>query len=204
MKKIFSGCLTVIILFFVLIIVIGSCSNGSDDKEDTKNTSTESTQKNNVKEEKKTVSKDTSVEKKKESKKEKTYKIGDVVKISKIAVKAKSTTTATTISSETAKGIYYIVEVTTANKGTKAITVSDNAFKLINGDKEYEGDSYATSIYNNDKGMNTSYFLEQINPDMKISGYIVFDIPKDVAKKELKLRVKPNMFLSDKADIVLK
>lgn len=196
MKKFFSGCLTIIIIFIVLGIIIGACSNGSDDKEDNKATSTST---NNTKEEKKAVSKDTTDEKKEAP--AKTYKIGDSVKVGKMQYKVKSISVTDQVGPSAlptkASGQYVVIEVSVKNNGDEAVTVDSNFFKLLKEKKTFDADSAGSMSANQSENGNidNSFFLQNVNPESEISGKVVFDVADSVAKsKDLKLQVQTGAF----------
>lgn len=209
MKKIFNGCLTIIVLFIVLGIVIGACSSDGDKEKTKDETTSESINKSDsTKDEKKEVTAETT---KKETKKEKTYKIGDVVKVGKMQYKVKSVSTAKevgpTYGKSTAGDKYVVIEVTVKNNGDKAVTVDSNFFKLLKGDKTFEADAAASMSANQgeDGNIDNSFFLQKVNPESKISGKVVFDVADSVAKsKDLKLQVQTGAWGTETESIILK
>lgn len=119
---------------------------------------------------------------KKESKKEekpakevKTYNISDEVNVGDVMYVVNGIETATNVGGEygqNSKGTYLIVSVSVTNNGSEALSVSDDFFILKNDGKEYKSDAMA-AIYAND---DSSFFLESINPDLTMSGKIIFDV----------------------------
>ena len=105
------------------------------------------------------------------------------------------TTTATLGSSYTAKtaqGIYEVVNVTIKNGGKSTATINSSDFKITDS----QGRSYDPST----DGMTakemadgkTSFFLQQVQPGLNVTGDLVFDIP--ATDTGLKLLVQGSMF----------
>ena len=96
------------------------------------------------------------------------------------------------------QGTFLLVDVTVLNKGTEAITVDSSFFKLKAGEKTYEADGGA-GIYANE---DTGFFLEQVNPDLSITGTVVFDVTDEViANPELILNVQSGAFGTEQGQI---
>jgi hypothetical protein len=88
--------------------------------------------------------------------------------------------------SHQANGIYHFFRVDLLNNGKKSIVVDSSMFTLVAPDgTTYDSDPTA-ALYSR---MNNSLFLEKLNPGSEIHGYVVFDIPPDVKKSNLVLRV---------------
>ena len=105
----------------------------------------------------------------------KTYNISDEVNVGNVMYVVNGIETATNVGGEygeNSKGTYLIVSVSVTNNGSEALTVSDDFFVLKNDGKEYKSDAVA-AIYAND---DSSFFLESINPDLTMSGKIIFDV----------------------------
>ncbi|MFG3610903.1 DUF4352 domain-containing protein [Rummeliibacillus stabekisii] len=207
MKKIFSGCLTIIVIFIVLGVIIGACSNDSDDKADNTNKTATSTEK---KEGKKAVSKDTT-QKSKETKKAKEYKIGDTVKVGKMQYKVNSISLADQVGPSAlptkASEKFVVIEVSVKNNGDKAVTVDSNFFKLLKENKTFEADSAGSMSANQSESgdIDNSFFLQEVNPESQISGKVVFDVANTVAQsKDLKLQVQTGVFGTETEVIKLK
>lgn len=81
----------------------------------------------------------------------------------------------------TAQGVYLILNVTYQNNSNEATTVDTSFFKLKYGEKTYEADSSASMYANSNDDGSTSFFLEQVNPDMSVTGQVVFDVTEEVA-----------------------
>lgn len=118
----------------------------------------------------------------KESKKEeqpaeevKAYNISDEVNVGDVMYVVNGIETATNVGGEygqNSKGTYLIVSISVTNNGSEALSVSDDFFVLKNDGKEYKSDAMA-AIYAND---DSSFFLESINPDLTMSGKVIFDV----------------------------
>lgn len=207
MKKIFSGCLTIIVIFIVLGVIIGACSNDSDDRAGNTNKTATSTEK---KEGKKAVSKDTT-QKSKETKKAKEYKIGDTVKVGKMQYKVNSISLADQVGPSAlptkASEKFVVIEVSVKNNGDKAVTVDSNFFKLLKENKTFEADSAGSMSANQSESgdIDNSFFLQEVNPESQISGKVVFDVANTVAQsKDLKLQVQTGVFGTETEVIKLK
>ena len=120
---------------------------------------------------------------------EKTYSVGDLVNVGTVSYLVNGIDTATNIGGEygqNSKGTYLLVNVTVTNNGDEALTVDNSLFKLLNDGKEYDSDS-AAGIYAND---DSSFFLESVNPELSLTGNVVFDVSDtviDSSTKQLKV-----------------
>lgn len=171
--------------FWVLaVIVIGAIGANSGE-----NTNTETTTAP-AQEQQKEQNSGGQQEAKKEEKKEqvKEYKVGDVVPVEKFEYKVNSIKTAKKIGNEfmnkTTNGQFLIINVTIKNNDKEARIIDTSLFKIIDSQgREFEpladGDVYVN--------VNTSFFLEEVNPNLSRTGNIVFEMPKDA--KGLKLEV---------------
>jgi len=95
-----------------------------------------------------------------------------------------------------AQGQFVLVHMTVKNIGDEAQTLFGDNQTLFIGGKEYSADTEA-GIYLDD----SKSFIEEINPGNKLTGVVVFDVPKS-AKKFDKIEVHDSMF-SGGADIDL-
>lgn len=68
---------------------------------------------------------------------------------------------------------FVIIPLTIKNVSNEAINLDSNSFRILNGDKTYNG----TKLLMGDKGLNYT----SINPDTIIEKEIYFDLPDDVA-----------------------
>ena len=92
-----------------------------------------------------------------------------------------------------ASGKYIVLNVTYRNNGNEAVTIDSSFFKLKRGDKTYEADSAASMSANQGENgaIQNSFFLQEVNPDMEISGRVVFDVAPEVAEAtDLQLQVQ--------------
>ncbi|WP_404427333.1 DUF4352 domain-containing protein [Ureibacillus chungkukjangi] len=107
----------------------------------------------------------------------------------------------------TASGKYLVLDVTLKNNGNEAITVDSSFFKLTRGEKTYESDSAASMSANQgeDGTIQNSFFLQEVNPDMEITGKVVFDVAPDVAEAtDLQLQVQTGFWGTETGTINLK
>jgi hypothetical protein len=121
------------------------------------------------------------------------YKLNDEVKAGNIAYIVSEVKKSTKIGQneylqKTTENEYLIVKVKVTNNDKDTRTVDTNLFKL----KDAEGKEYSAmadaDLYVNP---NNSFFLAQVNPGTSKSGYIVFEIPKNL--KDLKLQVSSGL-----------
>ena len=214
--------------WFILIIVIifvpgfargfgqGFSQGLSDDKSSqtsTKTNSSDQVTKSNEPEKTKTseaLKEDTVSEASKEDKGTKgkaattKHKMGETVKVGDVeyVVNSKSTTqkVGDELLGKTAKGTYLIVNVTVKNASKKAMRVTSDYFKLLNGDTEYSDDDTA-GLYSNKDG---DFFLSEVNPGNSITGNIVFDVNDDVVNSyDLQLQVQTGFWGTEKGTISL-
>lgn len=171
------------IWFWVLaIIVVGAIGGGLGEDEDNtasepETTPAETTAKEEPKKEEK--------KKEKPAEEAKMYNISDEVNVGKVMYVVNGVETADNVGGEygeNAKGTYLIVDVTVTNNGEEALTVDDNLFVLKNEGKEYKSDAVAGMSANE----NGSFFLESINPDLSMSGKVVFDVSDAVIESSTK------------------
>lgn len=120
---------------------------------------------------------------------EETYSVGDLVNVGDVSYLVNGIDTATNVGGEygqNSKGTYLLVNITVTNNGDEALTVDNSLFKLLNDGKEYDSDS-AAGIYAND---DSSFFLESVNPELSLTGNVVFDVSDtviDSSTKQLKV-----------------
>lgn len=108
-----------------------------------------------------------------------TYGIGQVVRVGDVEFTVNGIESAPNVGGEwgkTSKGTYLIVDLTVTNKGNESLSVDNSFFKLKNNDKAYESDASAGMYANEDE----SFFLSSINPDVSMSGKVVFDVSQEV------------------------
>ena len=106
-----------------------------------------------------------------------------------------------------ASGKYVVLDVTYKNSGNEAVTLDASFFKLVRGEKTYESDSMASMSANQgeDGTIQNSFFLQEVNPDMEITGKVVFDLAPDVAEAtDLQLQDQTGLFGTETGIINLK
>jgi hypothetical protein len=186
LKKFFKfGCLGIIGIIVLIIVIAVVSSGGSDSTETTPNTTEEtSSGETKTKEEVAVVA-----------------GMGEVVPVGDVEFTVNSTSTGTNVGGEygvDSQGTFLLVDVTVTNKGAEAITVDSSFFKLNAGGKTYESDSSA-GIYANE---DTGFFLEQVNPDLSITGTVVFDVTDEViANPDLLMNVQSGIFGTEQGQI---
>lgn len=130
-------------------------------------------------------------------------KIGEVTKVGDVEYIVNSKSISQNVGGEygkTANGSYLILNVTVKNSGKKSITVTNDFFKLLKGDTEYETDSVA-GMYANEEG---KFFLSELNPENSITGNVVFDLNAETANaSELVLQVQTGVWGTQKGKINL-
>jgi hypothetical protein len=192
MKKFFKF-VGIGVLALIILGVVGAMFGEGDDTTTTTAPKTEDVAKQDT----------TDAEPKAEPKKEeKVAKIGDTLKVGDVEFKITKRTEATNVGGEfgqNAKGKYLILETTVTNRGKEAITIDSSFFKLLADGKEYESDGTA-SIYANEQ---VEFLLTQLNPDVSMSGKVVFDIPSDMIGKPLILQVQTGFFGTETGKIEL-
>lgn len=94
-----------------------------------------------------------------------------------------------------AQGTYLVVNVTYENNGNESTTVDTSFFKLKYGEKTYDSDGTASLYANSQDDGSTVFLLEQVNPDMSVTGDIIFDVTDEVANATgLQLQVQTGFF----------
>ncbi|MBU8728235.1 DUF4352 domain-containing protein [Bacillus pumilus] len=173
-----------LVLFLALGLTFALAACGS---EDTSSANSSESSKETKKEDKK---------KNKDAKMNTNVKVGDMV----YNIKSKSTSdkVGPTIAQRTANGKYLIIEAKLRNSGNDKITVDASFFKLKRGKKTYEADSTANISIDN------SFLMKQLNPDVEMTGKIIFDVPPKVAEaNDLKLEVQAGVFSTQTGTIKL-
>ncbi len=193
--------------WFILIVVLiafgvikGGSGNNSSQKPTTSNSSSQVTSS------KETVQTSASEETKNTEEKTTTkaeHKIGEIVKVGDVEYVVNSKSLSQNVGGDygkTANGIYLIVNVTVKNTGKKSITVTDDFFKLLKGDTEYETDG-AAGLYANEEA---KFFLSELNPENSITGNVVFDLSNETANASgLQLQVQTGIWGTQKGKISL-
>ncbi|WP_084599530.1 DUF4352 domain-containing protein [Pontibacillus chungwhensis] len=177
MKKLFSGCLTIIGAIVVIGIIIAVATGGDDST----TTSTEGT------------SNDQPKEKTKEEQTE-TIGIGETATIDDIGFTVTNAESKTTIEGSdeytepvTTDNQFIVLDVTINNGKSEAITTDSEFFTLVSNDgTEYspKNDGDLMMVIPTDKML----FFEEINPGLKKEGMIVFEVGSDVQMSDLTLK----------------
>jgi hypothetical protein len=105
-----------------------------------------------------------------------------------------------------AKDTFVVVDLTVKNSGDKEVTIDSSFFKLLDGSKTLSADSSASMSANQDESgqITNSFFLQQLNPDVEMSGKVVFDVSADqAASQSTKLKVQTGSFGTQTAEIKL-
>ena len=167
------------ILAVVVILIAIDSLGGNDDK------STSSNKTNNASSQKAASS--TSAKAKTETKKEETYSMNQDVKVGDMVYNVSSKEVAKQVGPSVfptdAKDTFLVVTLTVTNKGNEAVTVDSSFFKLKEGDKTFDADASASMSANQDESgqITNSFFLQKLNPDVSLSGKIVFDVSESQA-----------------------
>lgn len=126
----------------------------------------------------------------------KSAKVGDTVNDGDLAFTVQFVDNSQTIggvyTQKTAQGTYYILTVKIQNNGkdTKTINASDFTVVDSQGRKyDYSNDGQTAMEMSNG---NTSFFLQQIQPSLSVTGKIVFDVPQTATG--LKLMAQGDIF----------
>lgn len=135
------------------------------------------------------------------------FKIGDVADAGDMTYKVKSVKTASTVGpdflEEKAKGKYVVVALDVTNNSNESVLVSSSFFKLKSGDKTFEADSMASFSANSDEDVD-NFLGEELNPDLSMTGYIVFDVSEKVAKaKDNIFQAQTGFWGTETVDILL-
>lgn len=196
-------------VWLIAVIIIGGIATNGDDT-----TSTEKTKEKAVTATA-TAKKDApkkEAPKKEEPKKEaKVFKIGDTVKVGKMTyiVSKKDIKDQVGPSALPTKASqkFVVIEVSFKNGDNEAVTLDSSFFKLKRGEKTYEADSAGSMSANQgeDGSITNSFFLQEVNPDSEVKGFVVFDVAPDVASApDLQLQVQTGVFGTETEKISLK
>jgi len=185
-------------LVVLLIVVISATSGGGGDDADTTTTSVTDTAGGNKDD---AAASDEQPAAEEQAAEEKVPGLGDKVRDGKFMFTVtKVETGVRQIGSNAfgvkAQGQFVLVHMSVKNIGDEAQTLFGDNQKLFIGGKEYSADTEA-GIYLDD----SKSFIEEINPGNKLTGVVVFDVPKS-AKKFDKIEVHDSVF-SGGADIDL-
>ena len=163
--------------FWLIIVIVIAGAVGGGNKDKTKKADTEKTAKVETKESK--------TEKSSPKKSEKqVFRIGQDVTVGKVVYRVDGKEVADTVGNEylnsTAKGKFLVLNVTVTNNGDKAVTVTDDFFKLYKGKTEFKADTTATMYANQAaNGDSAAFFLQELNPESTLSGKVIFDVSED-------------------------
>lgn len=129
--------------------------------------------------------------------------IGDKLQVGDVVFTVNERSRATNVGGEygvNSKGEFLILDVSVENLGNEAITVDSSYFKLLSNGKTFEADSSA-GIYANE---DADFFYESINPDLTMTGKVVFDISTAMHEEELVVQVQTGMFGTETGEIALR
>lgn len=207
------------IVFIVSFIALGVTAESETSKSDETIPVSGKTEKDSEKAESNQVVKEENKDKKKEeTKKEEpkkeekiNAKIGDELQVGNALFRVDNIEIANQVGPsflpQKASGKYLVVSVSYKNGGNDAVTLDSSFFKLKRGEKTYETDSMASMSANQGENGNidNSFFYQQVNPDMQISGKVVFDLAPEVAEAtDLQIQVQTGIFGTETGIIDLK
>lgn len=196
-----------IVAIIALFIIGGALGGGDDDKNG--GTKVETTDKEDTPSDENTSEDTTS--KDEEAKKEEAFGLNQDVTVGDVIYNVSSVESAKevgpSIAPTKATDTFVVITLTVTNKGNEAITVDSSFFKLIDGDKTFDADAAASMSANqNDSGeIANSFFLQNLNPDVSLSGKVVFDVSEAQSTSESnQLQVQTGVFGTEKELINLK
>lgn len=188
----------------VVIIVIGAGSQMGENSSSS-NSSNSSSSKSSSKATSKSSSSSSS-----SSSKAKTYAIGQTFTAGKMQYTVNAVSSAKQVGPsalpKTATDTYLVVDLTVKNNDSKEVTVDANYFNLLDGKKTFKADSAASiSANQNESGeITNSFFLQKLNPDVSMSGKVVFDVSAAEASSTTnQLQVQTGVFGTQKAIVNL-
>ena len=166
--------------FWLIIVILIAGAVGGGNKDKTKETDTEKTAKVETKESKESKAEESAPKKSEKQ----VFGIGQDVTVGKVVYRVDGKEVADTVGNEyvnsTAKGKFLVLNVTVTNNGDKAITVTDDFFKLYKGKTEFKADTTATMYANQAaNGDSAAFFLQELNPESTLSGKVIFDVSED-------------------------
>ncbi|MGE9133972.1 DUF4352 domain-containing protein [Lacticaseibacillus paracasei] len=199
------------ILVVIVIAVLGNLATGKGSDNSSSEDSDSSSQTSKVadsKESKESSSSSSSSEK--TEKAEKAYKVGDKVTVGDMEYTVNKLSVTKTVGPTdfptTAKGTFLVVNLTVKNIGKKSVTVDSSFFKLLDNGKEFSADSSGSMTANQDDtgNISNSFFLQELNPGVELSGNIAFDVSEDQANSQTTvLQVQTGAFGTQKGKISL-
>jgi hypothetical protein len=121
---------------------------------------------------------------------------GGSVRVDALRWKVLSARTASTIGDTTygggakADGVFVIVKLQVHSLKDQSATLTDDAIKLHTSGAEYSADSDGSiaADFSSSGGGDQPFFLKDIGPDVTTKGIVVFDVPKTLLHKSLKIR----------------
>jgi hypothetical protein len=200
------GMLTAIsaVLFIIGLSIPSAEPEQASTEPDQMEETTEGSKENESKEEKKEEPKEEKKEEPKE-KKPKTYGIGETATVADVGFTVNSVKTKNSfegiVDPIKPSGKFIVVDITIKNGQKEALSISDSFFKIKKKDgTTYEPSSDVMFAIPAEK----QFFLEQINPGLKKSGLVVFDVPKDLNLKTAVLHCQTGFFGTETIEINLK
>jgi len=165
--------LTGLFVIIIVFIVIGAASGGSSKSSSSGSSTTASTQPQTQ-----------------------SGKVGQTVTDGDLAFTVQSVDTAHTLgnslSPQTAQGEYYILTVKIQNNGKSTDTIDSSDFTVIDSQgRTYNYSTDGQTAMEEADGA-TSFFLQQIQPSLSVTGKIVFDVPATATG--LKLLAQGDLF----------
>ena len=123
-------------------------------------------------------------------------KVGQTVNDGDLAFTVNSVDTAQTIGNsftqKTAQGQYYILSVKIQNNGKSTQTINASDFTVVDSQgRKYDYSQDGQTAMEETDG-STSFFLQQIQPSLSVSGKIIFDVPASATG--LKLMAQGDIF----------
>lgn len=181
--------------FIILIVVLGIAIFAPKEKDGHTNKEITSSSK---------VSKqDVKIKSNKEEKK--SYDMKEIVPVDNVIYRVNAKSSMKRINNKylgkkNADGIYLVLNISIKNNGNKALTVSNNLFKLLKGKVVYSPDSEACLYVNEEDKL----FDHKVNPGNAVTGNIVFDVPDEVINDAcVQLQVKAGILGFKKVNINL-
>ena len=134
----------------------------------------------------------------------KTVKVNENLQVGDVAWKVLEVSKEASIgdnqySKATASGVFVVIKIGAELTGKTSGTVDSTQFEVIDSqNRTFKASTEGqTALIMSGK---EELFLKQVNPNVPIQGYIVFDVAKDAAG--LKLKIKDLVFTSDKYGFV--
>lgn len=190
-------------LVVLLIIIISASSSGGGSKPAATKTHADTTTQNSTK--KNSTKKSTQPKKKTQAK---TIGVGQPAKIDNVSFTVNKVTTQKQIKGDlqTAKasGKFVILDVSVKNNKKKSITIDSSFFKINTSDgTSYDASSDGDVMMAMGSDM-TDFLMKQINPGLKKSGKIVFDVPANLDLSKAVLHCSAGFWGTKTVDIKLK